>query len=46
MNRAVRIDPETGRVTARIPLGHLIQLGSLGYGRGRLWIGLGVPIQS
>jgi DNA-binding SARP family transcriptional activator len=42
----LRIDPETGRVTARIPLGHLIQLGSIGYGRDRLWVGLGVPIQS
>lgn len=42
----LRIDPATGRVTARIRLGHLIQLGSIGYGRGRLWVGLGVPIQS
>jgi hypothetical protein len=41
----LRIDPATGRVTARIRLGHLIQLGSIGYGRGRLWVGLGVPIQ-
>ena len=40
-----RIDPETGKVIARIRLGHLVQAGSIAFSRGHLWIGVGVAIQ-
>jgi DNA-binding SARP family transcriptional activator/streptogramin lyase len=40
----LRIDPATNQVAATTRLGHAIELGTIGFGAGRVWIAVGEPL--
>jgi DNA-binding SARP family transcriptional activator/DNA-binding beta-propeller fold protein YncE len=40
----LRIDPATNQVVATIRLGHAIELGTIGFGAGRVWVAVGEPL--
>jgi virginiamycin B lyase len=40
----LRIDPATNRVVDTIRLNHSIELGTIGYGGGSIWVAIGEPL--